>query len=70
MQKVNKGQVMDDYLKCTKCADQEHEGIFCRCEMRNIRVAKERRNRGESPWKSLLQPERLNPEDQLFGISI
>jgi hypothetical protein len=57
--KVNKGQAMDDYLKCNKCYESDHEGKFCRCEDRNIRIAKEQRNKNESPW----QPERLNPED-------
>ena len=61
MQKVNKGQAMDDYSKCKSCSEQDHEGIFCRCESRNMRIAKERRNRKESPW----QPERLNPEDHI-----
>ncbi len=57
--KVNKGQAMDDYLKCNKCSESDHEGKFCRCEDRNIRIAKVQRNKNESPW----QPERLNPED-------
>lgn len=43
---------MEDYLKCVKCAEIEHEGSFCRCEERNIRIAKEQRSRGESAWKS------------------
>src|SRR6266478_7745321 len=38
MQKVNKGQVLDDYYKCKSCLEKDHEGIFCRCEDRNIRV--------------------------------
>ncbi len=42
---------MDDYLKCKKCPDSDHEGMFCRCEDRNIRIAKERRER-----KYLLKP--------------
>ncbi len=59
MQKDNKGQVMDDYLRCKSCMESDHEGQFCRCEGRNIRIAKEMRSRGESPWfKS--QPERLS----------
>lgn len=60
MQKVDKGQVMDDYLKCNKCLESEHDNWACRCEDRNIRVAKERRARGEIPWQKS-QPERLNP---------
>lgn len=59
MQKDNKGQAMDDYLKCKSCIESEHEGQFCRCVARNIRIAKEIRSRGESPW-SKLQPERLS----------
>lgn len=57
--KENKGQVMDDYLRCNSCKREDHEGQFCRCESRNIRIAKEIRSRGESPW-SKLQPERLS----------
>ncbi len=41
---------MDDYLKCEKCPQVDHEGAFCRCEDRNIRIAKEQRSRKESPW--------------------
>lgn len=44
---------MDDYLKCPKCKKEDHEGVFCRCEDRNIRIAKERRARGESAWDKL-----------------
>jgi hypothetical protein len=68
---------MDDYLKCKICSPEKHEpnGWACRCEGRNIRVAKERRARGEkSGWQDLIdakklkesihvQPDRLNPED-------
>ena len=32
-----------DHIKCDKCSDEDHEGQFCRCEDRNIRIAKERR---------------------------
>ena len=46
---------MDDYLKCRKCPNDTHEGQFCRCEMRNIRIAKEKRKRGESAWKAQKQ---------------
>lgn len=60
MHKADKGQVIDT-LKCDKCSDEDHEGIFCRCESRNIRIAKEKREKGECPW-SKSQPERLNPK--------
>ena len=59
MQKDNKGQVIDDYLKCKSCMKSDHEGQFCRCEGRNIRIAKEIRSRGENPL-SKSQPERLS----------
>ncbi len=41
---------MDDYLKCGKCKEEDHEGQFCRCEDRNIRIAIERRKRKENSW--------------------
>ena len=62
MQKDNKGQEMDDYLKCNKCMEIDHEGPegqFCRCESRNIQIAKENRLRGKLNWHSF-QPERLS----------
>jgi hypothetical protein len=37
-------------LKCSKCAAEDHHGHFCRCESRNIQLAKELRKRGISPW--------------------
>lgn len=48
----NKDQLMIDYLKCSKCSDSDHEEQFCRCESRNIRIAKEKRSRGEGVWKT------------------
>lgn len=39
-----------DYYKCSTCSEEDHEGhmkAFCRCEGRNIRVAKEQRQCGE-----------------------
>lgn len=38
--------------KCEKCAPEDHEGKFCRCEARNIDVAKQMRDKGEFPWKT------------------
>lgn len=37
--------------KCDKCTEEQHEGhlkMFCRCEGRNIKVAKELRDKGIS----------------------
>ena len=42
----------EDYLRCKICKKADHEGQFCRCEDRNVRIAKEQRARGESAWKS------------------
>ncbi len=41
---------MDDYLKCNICKEEDHEDQFCRCESRNIRIAKIKRELGQSPW--------------------
>lgn len=37
--------------KCDKCKPEDHEGDFCRCEMRNIALAKQKRERKESAWE-------------------
>lgn len=42
-------------LQCAKCSIQDHHGYgnyFCRCEDRNIHIAKELRERGMGPWQS------------------
>jgi hypothetical protein len=36
--------------KCDKCPPEDHEGCYCRCEMRNIMLAKQYRERGLSSW--------------------
>lgn len=41
----------EDYHQCMKCPPEKHEGAFCRCEDRNIRIAKERRSNKEDHWK-------------------
>ena len=51
----DKGQVMDDYLKCDECSEENHNGQFCRCESRNIRIAEEMRSKNISPWKPTLK---------------
>lgn len=35
---------------CEKCSVEDHEGHFCRCEMRNIEIAKILRKEDKSPW--------------------
>ncbi len=51
---------MDDYWKCTKCNEEDQEGQFCRCEDRNIRIAKEKRRRNDGPRILLLPKGNLN----------
>lgn len=36
---------------CTKCTKEEHEGYFCRCEGRNIQLAKKFRLVGKKAWQ-------------------
>jgi len=36
--------------KCSKCPPEDQNGIFCRCEGRNIKVAKMKREMGKSTW--------------------
>lgn len=38
-------------LVCHKCDESEHEGYFCRCEGRNIKLAKQLREKGVFKWK-------------------
>lgn len=41
-------------LQCSKCSTQDHHGhgsYFCLCEDRNIKLAKELRERGINVWK-------------------
>ncbi len=35
---------------CSKCPKEDHEGYFCRCEGRNIRLARQEREEGKSVW--------------------
>ena len=48
-----KKEKMDDYEECKKCLKSDHVGIFCRCESRNMRIAKEHRMRKESAWDKI-----------------
>lgn len=46
-EEMKKILISSDHLKCKKCSDSDHEGQFCRCEDRNIRIAKEKREKDE-----------------------
>ena len=35
----------NDFKFCEKCPPEDHEGIFCRCESRNIALAKDIRSK-------------------------
>ncbi len=41
-------------LCCDKCSNEDHEGYFCRCEDRNINLAKRLRETGNSSWKNIV----------------
>jgi hypothetical protein len=43
-------------LICDKCPESDHEGHFCRCEDRNIALAKQLRRAGIRVWNSGLSP--------------
>lgn len=50
-------------LKCPKCLDEDHEGNFCRCESRNIALAKYLRAKGQqggTSFKTKEDRERLS----------
>ncbi len=38
---------------CPNCTKEEHEGYFCRCESRNIQLARQEREEGKSPWNEM-----------------
>src|SRR5260221_6121557 len=40
-----------DIESCKICKAEDHEGRFCRCESRNIAIAKILREKGLSPWE-------------------
>ncbi len=43
---------------CEKCPKSDHEGIYCRCEPRNIAIAKMIREKGTSPWHKIAKERR------------
>jgi hypothetical protein len=49
---------------CQKCAPEDIECEFCRCEMRNIEVAKKLREQGKSPWSKKLCAECIKSIEQ------
>ena len=46
---------------CSNCTKEEHERYFCQCEGRNIRLAKQLREEGKSPWQKLGNVEKYDP---------
>ena len=48
---LNNCKCNPESLKCEKCSEDDHEGYFCRCEGRNIRLARQLREKGLSPWQ-------------------
>lgn len=36
---------------CPNCTKEEHEGYFCQCEGRNIRLVKQMKEEGEKAWQ-------------------
>lgn len=57
-------------LKCSKCPEEDHEGHFCRCEPRNIHIAKELRERGMSPWNEKINHPKHYQGDGLEAIDV
>lgn len=58
-------------LKCEKCASEDHEGPFCRCESRNIELARQIRYAKEDKGQDHIgdQPERLSERDHFRGAT-
>lgn len=42
-----------DKFQCTRCLPVDHEGYFCRCESRNMRIAKDHRAEIGQAWAKL-----------------
>lgn len=42
-----------DKFQCTRCLPADHEGYFCRCESRNMRIAKDHRAEIGQAWSKL-----------------
>ena len=43
----------NDYEKCRTCPEEDHTGVdnfSCRCVARNMRIARQRRKRGQCVW--------------------
>lgn len=54
-------------FKCEKCDIVDHdENHFCRCEGRNIQLAKQHRQDGISPWKKPLRNEFIAKDEADF----
>lgn len=48
---LDKCKCGDISLTCDTCTPEQHEGHFCRCESRNIALAKQLREKCLSPWQ-------------------
>ncbi len=70
---INFCRRIDDFLDncncyCNICKKEDHEGMFCRCESRNISLAKHLRSTGKSKW---VRREKENGESETrLGSSI
>ena len=47
---VSNDQIVD--LTCSKCNPEDHDANFCRCEDRNIKLAKQLRKEGKGAWQN------------------
>lgn len=55
---------MNNITFCSECLPEDHDGVFCRCESRNIEVAKKLREGGQSPWEKRQAPhQKLTDEE-------
>jgi hypothetical protein len=51
LKKLSEETFSYDYESCKICSPDDCKGLFCKCENRNIRVAREQRILGQSPWQ-------------------
>jgi hypothetical protein len=57
-----------EYYQCDKCPKEDHEGMYCRCEMRNIALGKKLRAEGRCPWMQKKKAS-LSKENDIDDIS-
>ncbi len=59
-------------LQCSTCPIEDHEGInnyFCRCEYRNIKIAKQLRQRGINVWEKSDKKKELEKKSRRYKAS-